>query len=216
MLNRRAATIALGWLTVSTVLAKLHGVAYAADGKGEYRGKLISEWLADGRRMKLLEPLEYIDPSGRRWLVPSGTVVDGASIPQVFWSVIGAPFSGPYRNASVVHDYFCDTRSRPYPDVHRVFYDAMKTSGVAERKAWVMYKAVENFGPRWDAPKTDPKCQDVGPGYDFEKCAQAARRPAVRQPTVDRAALEKFVGEIKTGADPADVKALEAELRKLK
>src|SRR5262245_49195601 len=118
MLDRRAATLVLGCIAASSLLGRPSLIAYATDGKGEFRGKLISEWLADGRRMKLLEPLEYIDPSGRHWLVPSGTVVDGASIPQVFWSVIGAPFSGPYRNASVVHDYFCDTRSRPYPDVH--------------------------------------------------------------------------------------------------
>src|SRR4051812_36581695 len=69
----------------------------ASQAHGYYRGRVVAEWLPGGRNMRLLEPFEYVEPSGRRWPVPSGVVVDGASIPQVFWSVIGGPFEGLYR-----------------------------------------------------------------------------------------------------------------------
>jgi Protein of unknown function (DUF1353) len=65
------------------------------------------------------------------------------------WSVIGSPFTGKYRDASVIHDYYCDIRARPWPSVHRVFYDAMIVSGVSVSRAKLMYAAVYFAGPRW-------------------------------------------------------------------
>jgi len=118
-----------------------------AAGKGRYIGSVVARWANNGRDMILTQPFEYIAPDGRRWPVPTGTKVDGASIPRFFWTVIGGPFSGEYRNASVVHDFYCQVRTRPYRDVHRVLYDAMMASGVTESKGWLMYQAVDQFGP---------------------------------------------------------------------
>ena len=104
--------------------------------------------------MRLTEPFGYIDPDGEQWDVPVGAVVDGASIPQVFWSFIGGPFEGKYRDASVVHDYYCDRKDRPWRRVHRVFYDAMIELGVEEALGKLMYYAVYFFGPRWETIET--------------------------------------------------------------
>lgn len=121
----------------------------AAD-TGRYEGAPPRlEWLGDGRSMRLTSPFAFIQAGGTPWPVPAGSVVDGASIPRVFWSLIGGPFEGRYRDASIVHDHFCVTRDRPWPQTHRVFYDAMICSGVAPLKAKVMYYAVYRFGPRW-------------------------------------------------------------------
>ncbi len=116
---------------------------------GEYIGKVQTEWLDDGRRMKLLSSLTYISPAGEKWEAPSGWVVDGASIPQFTWTFIGGPFEGKYRNASVIHDVGCDRKVRPWEKVHEVFYYAMLASDVSSYKAKVMYAAVYYFGPRW-------------------------------------------------------------------
>lgn len=109
----------------------------------------LVEWLEDGRHMRLKRPFAYEEESGREWPVPAETVVDGASIPQVFWSLIGGPFEGQYRDASIVHDYYCDVRTRPWKDTHRTFFDAMICSGVNTIRAKTMYYAVYRFGPRW-------------------------------------------------------------------
>jgi hypothetical protein len=63
---------------------------------------------------------------------------------------MGGPFSGQYRNASVIHDVACVQRTRPWKVVHKAFYNAMKASGVSNRLANIMYGAVYHFGPRWE------------------------------------------------------------------
>jgi len=118
-------------------------------GVGRYIGKIVWTPLPDGRLMELIENFGFIDPLGLEWPVPSGTRVDGASIPQPLWSIVGSPFTGQYRDASVVHDYYCDTRIRHWAAVHRVFYDAMIVSGVGLARAKIMYAAVYFGGPRW-------------------------------------------------------------------
>ena len=115
-----------------------------------YLGDLVLKSLPDGRRMELLQDFGFVDALERKWVVPKGWVVDGASIPQPLWAFVGGPFSGKYRDASVIHDYFCDVRRRPWDEVHQLFYDAMRVSGVSPLKAKLMYLAVYRFGPRWD------------------------------------------------------------------
>lgn len=116
---------------------------------GRYHNDLIVRLLDDGRIVQLVKPFGYTDPGGVAWDVPKGAKVDGASIPRPLWSIIGGPFEGRYRKASVIHDWFCDRRSRPWKDVHRVFFHAMITSRVASVQAKVMYAGVYLAGPRW-------------------------------------------------------------------
>lgn len=125
------------------------GLTMTSSAQGRYVGRIVWTPLSDGRLMELMESFGFVDPAGLEWPVPPGTRVDGASIPQPLWSVIGGPFTGQYRDASVVHDYYCDVRSRPWRAVHRVFYDAMLVSGVATARAKLMYSAVYFGGPRW-------------------------------------------------------------------
>lgn len=95
------------------------------------------------------QEFRFDDPNGLRWTTPAGTAVDGASIPQAFWSFIGGPFEGEYINASVIHDYYCHTKERTAHDTHRNFYYGMRAAGVAPWKANFMYWAVAAFGPDW-------------------------------------------------------------------
>ncbi len=119
---------------------------------GVYVGRVVAEWDTDGRHMILRKPFAYVDPFGVRWEAPEGSRVDGASIPQIAWSFIGAPFEGKYRDASVLHDVACVERKRPWWDVHDMFYTGMLASGVDPVKAKIMYSAVYHFGPRWRVP----------------------------------------------------------------
>ncbi len=124
--------------------------AALAQKLGEFKGDLVLRALPDGRNMELVAPFSYVDSRGVTWSVPSGTRVDGASIPSVFWSIIGAPYTGRYREASVIHDYFCAAKSRHWKAVHKVFLDGMLARGVDKVQAQLMYLAVYRFGPRWD------------------------------------------------------------------
>lgn len=114
-----------------------------------FHGELEVRLLEDGRLVELIRAFNYTDPKGVLWTVPKKSTVDGASIPRLLWTLIGGPFEGRYRKASVVHDFYCDRRSRTWQAVHRVFYDAMITAGVSERQAKVLYGGVYWGGPRW-------------------------------------------------------------------
>jgi len=122
---------------------------HATGAWGRFLGDVVAKWDANGRDMTLVDPFGYVDPHGSRWEAPAGAVVNGASIPRPFWSLIGGPFEGRFRDASVVHDVACVDRDRRWQDVHRMFYDACRCGGVGAGKAGAMYYAVYHFGPRW-------------------------------------------------------------------
>jgi hypothetical protein len=120
--------------------------------RNSFVGRVVVEWIEENegeRKMRLVEPFSYIDNDGIRWDVPAGHLVDGASIPQSLWSVVGSPYVGKYRKASVIHDYYCDVKTAPSGRVHKMFYDAMLASGVESLRAGLMYEAVDQFGPSW-------------------------------------------------------------------
>lgn len=119
---------------------------------GYYSGSPEARWEADGRSMTLLNELRYTDPDGVVWIAPAGSVVDGASIPRSLWSFMGGPFEGKYRNASVLHDVAYDKKDRPWSLCDRMFYDAMRCSGVSAVEAGTMYYALLKFGHHWKAP----------------------------------------------------------------
>jgi len=123
------------------------------------------------RDMILIGQYEYYDPQGRTWQVPNGYRSNGASIPRVFWSFTGGPWSGAYTNAAIVHDYFCEFIGPPSDEVHQMFYNAMRANGVPERKAWVMYQAVEVFGRNWEIVDQNvaPECKP-GPQFAPSQC----------------------------------------------
>src|SRR5450432_9135 len=106
---------------------------------GHYSGAPVTSWNPDGRSMTLLRELRYTDPKGIVWVAPAGSVVDGASIPRSLWSFMGGPFEGKYRNASVLHDVSYDEKQRLPQDCDRMFYDAMRCSGVGAVEAKTMY-----------------------------------------------------------------------------
>ena len=123
--------------------------AARAEDWGHFIGNFDVRMNDDGRKMTLLAPYEYDDAALRAWPVEKGWVVDGASIPQAFWSIIGGPLEGKYRNASAIHDYYCDKRTRTWQDVHHMFYAAMRAKGVDVVQAKIMFAAVWFKGPRW-------------------------------------------------------------------
>jgi hypothetical protein len=102
--------------------------------------------------MTLITELRYTDPQGLVWVAPIGSVVDGASIPRYLWSIMGGPFEGKYRNASVLHDVAYGEHNRPWQDCDRMFYYAMRCSGVSAVEAKTMFYALYRFGHHWKFP----------------------------------------------------------------
>ena len=124
-----------------------------ANDWGSFSAAPKVELLPDGRRLRILEQISFFDSLQKyEWVAPENSIVDGASIPRPFWSVIGGPLEGPYRDASVFHDVACDEKYASWKRVHLMFYHAMRCSEVDYYKAKIMYYAVYHFGPRWGPP----------------------------------------------------------------
>jgi DNA/RNA endonuclease G (NUC1) len=147
----------------------------------------------DGRSANLLAPLSYVDPIETSWSVPVGAWLDGASIPQPFWSIIGGPFEGRYREASIVHDHYCIVRNRPWRDTHRMFYEGMLCRGVSSFKAKMMYYAVYRFGPRWGEVSSEG----------------IAELPPVPAPLTDSAAASILDDAKRIASEDLDLEAIE-------
>ncbi|WP_247269129.1 MULTISPECIES: DUF1353 domain-containing protein [Pseudomonas] len=123
---------------------------------GKFSEPLNVELLNEKNHVRLLMDFTYKGPGPEElfWLAPKDTITDGASIPRIAWSVIGAPFEGQYRKAAIIHDVACVEQTRSWQATHRAFYTAMRAAGVGESQAKIMYAAVYHFGPRWAEPKS--------------------------------------------------------------
>lgn len=122
----------------------------------------------DASHWKLLAPLTYTDKGNVPWFAPKDYVTDGATIPRPLWPIVGSPFTGNYVRAAIIHDVYCDLKSRDWKLVHRTFYDAMIAGGVSPIQAKIMYYAVYRFGPKWVVDKTVRcplgfTCEQAGP-----------------------------------------------------
>jgi len=149
---------------ICTVILCVNNPAEAKNGK--FSGPVVVQNLPDGRNFRVVRSFTYVDSLGQLWFVPRGTETDGASVPRVLWSIY-PPFSGKYRDAAVLHDRYCQSRSTKWQQVHRVFYDAMRSSNVDEATAKIMYSAVWFFGPRWDG--SGKVTRSVGHSYSKEE-----------------------------------------------
>lgn len=123
-------------------------------GYGRFIGEVITIWCVEensrDRKMQLREDFNYADPDNIMWNAPKQRFVDGASIPEFLWgSIIGSPFTGDFRRASVVHDIACQDKPLTSDDAHLMFYHAMRCDNTSSWLAKVMYAAVRLFGPQW-------------------------------------------------------------------
>jgi hypothetical protein len=115
---------------------------------GHFSGDPKTLWQTEegeDRHMTLLEDFWFSDPAGRRWPAERDyDRMDGASIPRPLWSLIGSPYTGDYRRASIVHDKACEgspsQAERRAAD--RMFYHACRTGGCSVWEATLLYIGV--------------------------------------------------------------------------
>lgn len=87
-----------------------------------------------------LKTYEFVIPKGYRW--------DGASIPRVFWRMIGSKTEPEFLIPSMIHDVLCENHR--YVDNDRYFADKvferlLYAAGVPAFHRWLMFHSVDNF-----------------------------------------------------------------------
>ena len=101
-----------------------------------------------GRTRVLTADFVWETPWSVDIIVKAGYVTDGASIPRLFWRLIGGPLAGRYLPAALVHDVLYDSEIVPRAIADRVFRAAMKELGVSSWRRNLMYAAVRLGGWR--------------------------------------------------------------------
>lgn len=109
------------------------------------------------RYQRMLRSLGFVDSNGQDWVAPAGTYTDGATIPGLAAALLGGPRNPRYIAAAAVHDAYCGEvnrdgpvyQTRPWPEVHRMFYEGLLAGGTSTARAQLMYAAVWLGGPRW-------------------------------------------------------------------
>ena len=104
--------------------------------------------LLHGTRVFILEHyFRYVSSKGII-TVPTGFRTDGASIPRVFWSILGP--HGSYFGAAIVHDFLYSKASNHHwlmtrADADKIFLEAMYNAGVGFHRN-IIYAAVRLGG----------------------------------------------------------------------
>ena len=80
--------------------------------------------------------------------IPAHYDYDGASIPRIFWRLIGSKENIEYRVAALIHDVICENHhyvnnNRYFAD--RVFDCLLKAGGACAVKRWLMFHTVDNY-----------------------------------------------------------------------
>jgi hypothetical protein len=93
----------------------------------------------------LLEPLQYMDKTGKIHTIPESFTTDLASVPRlpVMYAVYGN--RGQAIRAAVLHDYYCRTKLIARKRADKLFLEAMLDDGMPEADAKAMYAAVAAY-----------------------------------------------------------------------
>jgi hypothetical protein len=128
-------------------------------GHGRFSGEPQAIWLTQegtpDRHMRMLQDFSFTDPASRVWSAPAGSIVDGASIPRALWTVVGSPYTGDYRRASIVHDVACDdagSDKRKRRAADRMFFHACRAGGCSIRESIILYLGVRIGAVAIDVP----------------------------------------------------------------
>lgn len=119
---------------------------------GQFIGKSEAEWInaeEGSRQIKLLNDFGYVDAKGKTWQVASGSLIDESSIPKLLWNRVSSPLTGDYRDAAIVHNYYCKSWKENWYTTHEMFYEACLTAGLPQTKAKLLFAAVYANVPRW-------------------------------------------------------------------
>lgn len=105
---------------------------------------LQAELLPDRKTWRLLAPFSYLDPDHGLIEVPAGFETDFASVPR--WPLTFALLGQYGHAAAVLHDRLYSTGQLSRADADRVFLNALRSSGIARWRAWLMWAGVRIGG----------------------------------------------------------------------
>lgn len=97
---------------------------------------------------KLEVKLVDFEENKYKFSIPANYTWDGASIPRMFWRLIGSKTDPRFLIPSLIHDVLCENHKYVNNDRYfadRVFERLLYVSGVPAFNRWLMFHSVDNF-----------------------------------------------------------------------
>ena len=102
-----------------------------------YPSPLQVELQPDRETWRLLAPFSYLAPGHGLITIPAGFETDFASVPR--WPLTFALLGQYGHAAAVIHDWLYRAGTLSRADADRVFLNALRSSGIARWRAWLMF-----------------------------------------------------------------------------
>lgn len=92
--------------------------------------------------------IDYYKQKTYTFTIPKGYCWDGATVPRIFWRLVGSKTDSAFLIASMVHDVLCEHHD--YVDNDRYFADKvferlLYVANVNAFTRWLMFHSVDNF-----------------------------------------------------------------------
>jgi hypothetical protein len=99
-----------------------------------------------GNRLWVLTHPFAFTVNGKLYIIPKGTVTDGASCPRLFWFIC-SPIAGPFGQPSIIHDWlYNEGPDLTQKTADRIFYLLSRKKGAGFFRAQLVKIALKSFG----------------------------------------------------------------------
>jgi hypothetical protein len=120
----------------------------------QFNGDVILEDLDNGS-WKLQNDFSYEDDS-IQVTIKSNFITDGASIPKIFWSIVGNPLENDLLKPAIIHDGLYTLMQLKRLECDKLLKEMMLFNGTSKAKTYFIYYAVRFFGgSHWKKDTTD-------------------------------------------------------------
>jgi hypothetical protein len=119
-----------------------------------FNGDVILEEMKNGY-WKLQDNFSY-ENDYIQVTIKSDFITDGASIPKLFWSVVGNPLSNDLLKPAIIHDGLYTLMQLKRLECDKLLKEMLLFNGISKVKAYFIYYAVRLFGgSHWRKDTTD-------------------------------------------------------------
>jgi hypothetical protein len=120
----------------------------------QFNGDVILEELGNGS-WKLQDDFSYEDDY-IQVTIKSNFITDGASIPKLFWSIIGNPLENDLLKPAIIHDGLYTLMQKPRLECDKLLREMLLFNGTSKVKSYFIYYVVRLFGSsHWKKDTTD-------------------------------------------------------------
>jgi hypothetical protein len=110
----------------------------------QFNGDVILEELDNGS-WKLQDDFSYEDEY-IKITIKSNFITDGASIPKLFWSIIGNPLENDLLKPAIIHDGLYTLMQLKRLECDKLLKEMLLFNGTSKMKAYLIYYIVRLFG----------------------------------------------------------------------